>query len=136
MFRISNFCLISNRKVSRILNWFQRTVKLTEFFKRRVAAGSLNSQMTNFCHRQLFDIFAKKVNLTVVRQSSDTCQAIFKHSSGSRMVVVRILSDSRQAVLRQPLDSCQAVIMQMSNFLASLTLSWLFWQFSFMPTIM
>ena len=60
-------------------------------------------------------VFFKKVNLTVVRQSSDTCQAVFRHSSGSCLVVLGQLSDSRQAVLRQLFDNCQAVVMQMSN---------------------
>ena len=59
--------------------------------------------MTNFLC-QLFEFFCKKINLTVVRQSSDTCQAVFRHSSRSCLVVHGQLSDSRQAVLRQLFD--------------------------------
>ena len=70
--------------------------------------------MTNFCCRcQLFGFFCKKVNLTAL---SDTCQAVCKRSSGSRLVVVGQLSDSRQADLRQPFDSFFVVDVNYLNY--------------------
>ena len=55
------------------------------------------------------------LNLSVIIQTSGSCQAVVRQSSGSRQAVVRQSSGSCQAVVRQSSGSRQAVIRQLSG---------------------